>query len=488
MDAKNLLVIMADEHNAQAMGCAGHETVRTPHLDALAARGTRFTSAYTNSPICVPARAAFHTGQYVYKAGYWDNSFGYDGRIDSWGHALRRAGSRVESIGKLHFQNGMFDTGFDKQHIPMHLANGTGMVQGSIRGQFPNFNPGKKLTPGNVGILARIGAGESNYTHYDRKISRLASEWLDHASRDAGGKPWCLFVSFVTPHYPLIAPEEYVSHYMKQDFPLPPYTDHSAYPPHRWWASKADSPAHITPEHIRLAVASYYALCSFMDEMTGAVLKTLEASGMMDSTRIIYSSDHGECLGKRGLWGKSVMYREATQVPLILAGEGVSEGARCATPVSLVDAYPSILQATGAHAQAQADLPGLSWFDTASEPDSERFVFSEYHAMGSPSAAYMLCDGRYKLHHYAGGYEQELFDLGSDPDEVCNLAASSAHRPVLERLGRQLRMMLDPETVDGEAKDAQKRLVEKHGGPAAVVEKFGTGGKAYTDVPAELLA
>lgn len=488
MEAQNLLVIMADEHNAMAMGSAGHEYVRTPHIDALAARGVRFTNAYTNSPICVPARAAFHTGQYVCRSGYWDNSFGYDGKIDSWGHALRRAGRRVESIGKLHFQNGEFDTGFDRQHIPMHLANGTGMVQGSIRGQFPGFKPKGKMTPGKANILARAGAGESNYTLYDRKISRLACEWLEAAEREKNDAPWCLFVSFVTPHYPLIAPEDYIAPYLKQDLPLPLYDDYKKFPPHPWWAAKAEVLEDLTPERNRLAVASYFGLCSFMDAMTGAVLQTLERSGLSASTRIVYTSDHGECLGKRGLWGKSVMYREATQIPLIISGDGVAQGGLCATPVSLVDAYPSVLQAAGASAQAAPGLPGRSWFDIAGEGDDERIVFSEYHAMGSPSAAYLVSDGRYKFHYYAGGYEPELFDTANDPDELNNLAGQAAYQSLRQTFEERLRAITDPEATDQAAKTAQKQLVEKHGGPEAVFQKFATGGKAYTDVPAELLA
>lgn len=488
MEAQNLLIIMADEHNAMAMGCAGHEHVLTPNIDGLAARGTRFTKAYTNSPICVPARAAFHSGQYVCRSGYWDNSFGYDGQIDSWGHALRRAGRRVESIGKLHFQNAHFDTGFDRQHIPMHLANGTGMVQGSIRGQFPDFKPKRKMTPGKANILARAGAGESNYTLYDRKISRLACEWIEGAAQQKDDAPWCLFVSFVTPHYPLIAPEDYIARYLKLDLPLPLYDDYKAYPPHPWWSSKAEVLEDLTPEKIRMAVASYFGLCSFMDAMTGAVLQTLDRAGLSSSTRVVYTSDHGECLGKRGLWGKSVMYREATQIPLVISGEGVAQGALCAIPASLVDAYPSVLQATGASAQAAAGLPGRSWFDIANEDDRERLVFSEYHAMGSPSAAYMIGDGRYKYHYYAGGYEPELFDTANDPDELKNLAGSPEHLTLRQKFDQALRAVTDPDATDAAAKSAQKLLVESHGGPDAVIEKFATGGKAYTDVPAELLA
>jgi len=95
----NNLVIMTDEQDGLAMGCAGHPFVRSPHMDALAARGTRFAQAFTPSPICVPARAAFATGRWVHQIGYWDNAMGYDGRVRGWGHVLQAAGLPVESIG-----------------------------------------------------------------------------------------------------------------------------------------------------------------------------------------------------------------------------------------------------------------------------------------------------------------------------------------------------------------------------------------------------
>ncbi|MEE2761824.1 MAG: sulfatase-like hydrolase/transferase, partial [Pseudomonadota bacterium] len=117
MEAKNLLILMADEHNAAMIGATGHTLVKTPNLDALAARGTQFTAAYTNCPICVPARAVFATGRYVHQTGCWDNALAYDGRVESWGHRLQAAGIVVESIGKLHYRNAEDATGFDIQHI-----------------------------------------------------------------------------------------------------------------------------------------------------------------------------------------------------------------------------------------------------------------------------------------------------------------------------------------------------------------------------------
>lgn len=139
---------------------------------------------------------------------YWDNSIAYDGRVPSWGHRLQQSGVRVESIGKLHYRNETDDTGFDAQHIPMHIANGVGMIQLSIRRQFKDYvHPARNRS----GIIEHAGPGESEYTRYDRKVADIATQWLrDIVNFD---RPWTLFVSFVTPHYPLIAPKEYCDLY-----------------------------------------------------------------------------------------------------------------------------------------------------------------------------------------------------------------------------------------------------------------------------------
>ena len=137
---------MSDEHNPKFLGAAGHPFIATPNLDALAARGTRFTAAYTTCPICVPARAAFAVGRYVHDIGYWDNADGYDGAIPSWHHALRDAGHRVVSIGKLHFRGRPGDDhGFSEEIVPMHIVDGIGDVKGLVRENIPKRKGGDKM-------------------------------------------------------------------------------------------------------------------------------------------------------------------------------------------------------------------------------------------------------------------------------------------------------------------------------------------------------
>ena len=478
LDPQNLLVIMSDEHNPKMLGCAAHEMVRTPNLDRLAERGTRFTAAYTNSPICIPARAAFATGRYVHETGYWDNAMPYDGRVPGWGHRLQRDGRRVESIGKLHFRGPGLDTGFDRQIDPMHVMDGIGQVWGSVRDPLPESRPSRMLTG--------IGPGLSSYNRYDRLIADRTKAWLGDAARGSDERPWVLFVGFVAPHFPLKVPEEYYALYPLDRLPERKLDPAHGHPRHPWverMAAFQQVDRQLSPEERLMATAAYFGLCTYLDALVGEVLDSLEATGLAGSTRVIYTSDHGDNVGARGLWGKSNMYEESAGIPLIISGADVDRGAECDTPVSLVDGYATVLAATGlTPLDHETELPGRSWFDIAGSPtDHERVVFSEYHAASSPSGAFTVRRGAEKYIHYVG-YEPELFDLARDPEEASNIASGGEGRRRAAAYERMLRAICDPEDVDRRAKDDQNALVERFGGRDAA---FGTGTPGATPVPGE---
>lgn len=468
MTPANTLVIVSDEHQARAMGCAGHPFVSTPNLDRLAARGTMFTNAVTPSPICVPARAAFVTGQYVHRCRYWDNSFGYDGAVRGWGHALQEAGIPVESIGKLHYRSANLPTGFDVEHNPMHLHQGVGMVWASIRDPLPRQRPSDKRMLGDY-----IGPGESDYTRYDHAIADHAVEWLNDKTK-TGGEPWCLYVGFVAPHFPLVAPPQFFDLYPLDSLPEPKLHPRTGYRLHPWLQEHEDFWSHEATlkddVERRTAIAAYYGLVSWLDHNVGRLLAALDACGLTGSTRVIYTSDHGDNLGARGQWGKSNLYRESTDVPLIVAGPGF-ERKLCATPVSLLDLSVTLVESAGLDAASVLpDACGTSLQTIATRPyDSSRTVFSEYHAVGSNTAAYMVRNGRWKYHYYVR-HAAELFDLDTDPQETTDLAASPEHAGVLADMHGALLSICDPEAVDREAKRDQAALIERLGGAQAAFD------------------
>lgn len=471
----NVLILLSDEQDARVLGCAGHPWVHTPNLDALAARGTRFTNALTPSPICVPARASLATGRWVHDIGYWDNAMGYDGRVRGWGHQLLDAGHRVESVGKLHYARAEAPTGFSHQHAPMHLAGGIGQVWGSVRNPLPD-------EPRPSQLFSELGAGESRYNRYDCASADLAAKWLKERAALPDNKPWVLFVGFVAPHFPLVVPPQYLASIDIDALPLPRLHPRDGMPRHPWvqrFADFSDADAELgTDARRRLALACYFGLVNFVDDQVGRVLLALREAGLDDQTLVIFSSDHGDNQGARGMWNKSMLYREATNIPMVIAGPGAPSGRVCTTNVNLVDVAPTVLDATGLEAPAQ--WPGRSLLHIANQADDPmRVGFSEYHAVGSPSAAYLVRQGRWAYHHYVG-YEPELFDEETDPGQAVNLAAEPAQASVVAHMESLLRARLDPEAVDRRAKDDQDALIARMGGREAAL---GLGPVGATPVP-----
>jgi choline-sulfatase len=462
MPAKNVVVIMSDEHDPRIMGCSGHPFVKTPHLDALAKRGIRFTNAYTPSPICVPARAAFATGLRVHQVRLWDNAMPYTGEQRGWGHVLQEHHVRVESIGKLHYRSVEDPAGFDEEHLPMHVVGGHGMVWASIRDPFRPRVDGPRM------LGDRIGPGESSYTQYDRAVTHRAVQWLKEAAARNEEHGFVLYVGLVAPHFPFVVPEEYFNLYPLDSLPEPKLHPSSGYRRHPWVQEYADfmgSEDRFADAQERLrAFAAYYGLCSWLDHNVGQIVRAIDHSGLADNTRVIYTSDHGDNLGARGVWGKSTLYEESVKVPMLMAGPGITPSF-CETPVDLLDLFPTILEGAGIDPTPEMqNRTGRSLLQVAtSKPEPDRPILSEYHAAGSNSAGFMLRKGRWKYHHYVG-FRPELFDLQEDPEELRDLAEDPAHAGVLENMRLALYDICDPQLVDRQAKADQAELIERHGG------------------------
>ena len=247
-----------------------------------------------------------------------------------------------------------------------------------------------------------------------------------------------LYVGFVSPHFPLIAPPEFYGLYPEDQVPWPDMYAPAERPHHPFtdamrkcmcFDEAFDAPM------VRRALAAYFGLVTFLDDNIGRILRALEEEGLVAETRVIYSSDHGDNLGTRGMWGKSTMYEESAGIPLIAAGEGVPAGQACAVPVTLADVFPTLVEGAGLRTDPRdAGLPGTSLFRIAQGEAPQRTILSEYHAAGAPTGAFMIRRGRYKYIHYVG-MPPMLFDLEADPRERNDLGRD----PDLRRGGRGLR-------------------------------------------------
>ncbi|WP_170761584.1 sulfatase-like hydrolase/transferase [Ruegeria lacuscaerulensis] len=464
-DNLNLLIIISDEHRKDAMGCAGHPIVKTPNLDALAARGTMFDSAYTPSPMCVPTRAALATGDWVHKTGNWDSATPYDGEPRSWMRQLRDAGREVVSIGKLHFRSGKDDNGFSKEILPMHVVGGVGWTIGLLRENPPPYDSAAELA-------GDVGSGSSTYTDYDYDITKATEAWLADPKRHE--QPWAAFVSLVSPHYPLTCPEEWYNLYDPADMDLPVgygegLPDHEEL---RNIGAFFNYEDYFDEQKMREAKVAYYGLTSFMDHCVGRVVAALDASGHLDNTVILYVSDHGDMMGDQGFWTKMVMYEASAGVPMIAAGPGVPAGHRVSTCTNLTDIAATARDVCGvSDDEGNADQPGQSLRTIANAPDDpNRTGFSEYHDGGSKTGSFMVRWGRWKYVYYVGQPPQ-LFDLERDPHEQVNRAVDGVNDPeiaaALTEGERRLREICDPDAVNARAFADQRRKIEELGGEEA---------------------
>jgi choline-sulfatase len=194
----------------------------------------------------------------------------------------------------------------------------------------------------------------------------------------------------------------------------------------------------------------------------------------------LYTSDHGDNVGARGLWGKSTFYEESAGVPLILAGPDVVPGRVVDAATSHIDCAPTIMESVGAPRDVGGrELPGASLFEVAHGATPSRPVICEYHAIGSTAGAYMVRFGRYKYCHYVA-YRPQLFDLESDPEELNDLAGDPRHAAIVAEGQRQLRAVLDPEEVDARAKARQAELLARFGGREAALAR---GDLGFTPAP-----
>ena len=464
MRANNVLVLMSDEHTRSVLGAYGNPLARTPTLDALAGAGVRFTNAYTPSPICIPARASFATGLPVFEHRCWSSAEPYYGQSASWMERLRTRGHAVVSIGKLHYRSARDDVGFSESILPMYLANdGLGWPQGLQRKPMAEF-------PESVEMAAWLGPGETSYTRYDRDITAAAVDWLEQqAPREK--QPWVLFVSFVSPHFPLSAPEEFYRPFRDLELPRPFDRDppaHANHPVESQMRAFWDYADHFSAESEVEGLRNYYGLCSYLDDNLRQVIAALERAGLRDDTLLIYTSDHGDLIGNHGIWGKSFMYEDSVGIPLLVAGPGIAASVN-PTPVTLADLGATIEFAVGAEpSRPDAAWRGRPLQDFVDQPAPDRPAVAEYHDGGSPCGLFMLRLGRWKLVYYAEGNPPQLFDLEQDPRELEDLAADPSRQMILAQLRETLHSIVDPEAVNRQAFADQAAMIERLGGVDAI--------------------
>lgn len=473
MSVTNTIFILSDQFSRNALGCYGNPVIETPYIDQIAESGTLFTNAVSNSPLCCPARASLATGRYVHKTGNWDNAFPYDGSTYSWMHALREHAVQIDAVGKLHFRSDADDNGFSQSYNTMNVVEGFGDVAGCLRDDVSIFDK-------RMGVI-QAGAGNSSYIEYDHRNAEIAAQLI--TSKSQNSSPWVLFWGVALPHPPNKAPNQFFEKYINQIDSLPPLCEvdqWGSHPAAAYIRKFFNFDEQLDESTIRKFIAAYYGACSYVDQQIGIVLNALEAAGQLENTNIIFTADHGEAMGKRGIFGKFSLYEESIGIPLIMKGPTIPQGIQADTAVSLVDIFPTMTDIFQINAKKD-DLSGNSLLQYIEQPDDQRAVLSEYHGPGSLHGMFSLRSKEYKFIYHVQD-RPELFHLSEDPLETHNLAESSGHSQILQYFTEMINDIIDPKAIDKQAKADQHKKVMEAGGYEAVKNR---GTFDNTPIPGE---
>lgn len=447
----NLLFLFSDQHAQKIAGCYGDPVALTPNLDRLAARGVIFDQAYCPSPICVPSRMSLLTGRHPYAQECWTNDDGLASDRPTLAHALGAAGYEPALVGRLHSMGPDQLHGYVHREVGDHSPNWIGVPRHDMGALADTNEP----DPASV---ERSGPGQSAYELKDVDVTAAACTYLGALGArcgDAADRPFCLTVGFMLPHPPYVArPEDYVRHAGRVDPPaLPAPAPGREHPWLAWWRQNRGLDR-VRPDAVLRARTAYYGLVTRLDLFIGEILAALESSGLAEDTLVVYSTDHGDQLGERGLFWKHTFYDESVKVPLILAWPGrLPAGERRAQVVNLVDLTATLLDALGApplpHAQGRSFLAAAR--DGRAAWDDE--TYSEYCTDAVPAwtggmavQQRMVRRGRWKLVYYHG-YRPQLFDLEADPHELRDLAEDARHGAVRDALVPKVLAGWDPDRI-----------------------------------------
>ncbi len=432
MDASappNFLLVIADDHQAAALGAHGHPVVRTPTLDGLVAGGVTFSRVQIMGSfmpaVCAPSRACLLTGRNAVKADACPALV----RGPAYEVALPPDAPTLPSVfGAAGYQT--FFTGKWHNDLPALLHSFEG-GEAIFHGGMCDHDqvPVRSLREIAAGLPPHIGPGFSTEI-----FCRAADTFLRNRDR---ARPFFACVALTSPHDPRTPPAEFRSLYPTKEIPLPA----NFRPEHGFDNGELDirdeqlAPTPRDPETVREHLAGYYGMISHHDAWLGRLLATLRETGADENTIIVYTSDHGLALGSHGLLGKQNLYEHSIRVPLIMKGPGLPRGRRCASLAYAFDLYATLCDLAGLTPPGGLDsrslLPALS-------PPMRSI-------RGELGSLYMDCQralttARWKLIKYrvAGRERVQLFDLASDPDEIEDRSTHPEFAPLVAELTRRL--------------------------------------------------
>jgi arylsulfatase A-like enzyme len=488
----NILFIMYDQLRFDYLSCAGHPHLHTPNFDRLAEMGVRFSEAYVQSPICGASRMSFYTGRYASSHGAQWNGFPLRVGEVTLGDHLRKLGMDSWLLGKTHMKvdaEGMTRLGLSPDSVIGARQSECGfdafIRDDGLWGAGPDGFYDSKRSPYNEYLKSKGYDGDNPWADYANAgvdaVGNMASGWMFmNADKQANIREedsetpwltsetirfldqakgnWLAHVSFIKPHWPYIVPAPY--HDMFGPNNVPAARRHATersdpHPVYGAFMNNKIAQAFQRDEVREKVIPAYMGLIKQCDDQLGRLLDHLEATGRMEDTMIVVTSDHGDYLGDHWLGEKDLFHEPSVKIPLIIYDPrreaDATRGTVCDALVESIDLAATFVEAGG------GTVPGhiiegrslMPWLNGETPENWRDFVISEYDYSVTPmrtalgvsaddARLFMVYDGRYKLIHAEGGFRPMLFDTLNDPDEFFDLGGQPGHETVLAGLYEKL--------------------------------------------------
>lgn len=449
----NVVFIVADQLAPQFLPCYGHQVVKAPTINRLAQEGVVFDSAYTNSPLCAPSRFVMMSGRLPSKIAAWDNAVEFSAEIPTYAHYLSSIGYKTCLSGKMHFVGPDQLHGFeDRLTTDVYPADFTWHPEWDRpEARLDWFHTMQVVTT--AGVCSR-----SMYLDYDDEVVFKAKRWIYDRAREDDG-PFHLTVSFIQPHDPYLCRKEKWDLYNEDEIDLPKVPlgsveedPHSSRLRYGYGASDVD----LSEKQIKNARRAYYGSITDIDDKVGEIVAALEESGLGDNTIIVFTSDHGDMLGERGMWFKMCFFENSARVPLIVHAPKLFAPRRVKNSISLVDLLPTFTDFAGGMNFATA-IEGRSLLPHLKGLQGHDEAIGEYFAEGAKSPLYMIRRGIYKLIWDSGTDPVQMYNLAEDPLEVVNVADHPRWQSLRIELVKWLRNRYDSDTLKTRVLESQRR-------------------------------
>lgn len=451
----NILFFQVDQLTAGSLRAYGDQVCHAPNLDRLAETGVVFETAYCNFPLCAPSRFSMATGRLCSEIGAYDNAAEMPASVPTYANYLRAAGYQTALSGKMHFIGPDQFHGFEKRL--------TADLYPADFSWVPNWgDEGKRDTNDARSILVSGICERSVQIDYDEQVTFNAIQHLYDIARSDDGRPFFLQVSFTHPHEPYLCRKDYWDLYEGADIPMPtvpalPSAKHDAHSV-RLLSDFSLLDATFPDADILRARRAYYGSISYIDNLVGRILDTLDAIGLTENTAIVFTSDHGEMLGERGIWFKKHFFEPALRIPLMMKLPGYSSG-RVSTPASLIDLLPTfmgIAEGSGWVSMTEP-LDGEDLTTFLNRPTHiDRPIYAEYLAEATTAPIFMIRRGRYKFIQ-CDSDPALLFDLEGDRKELKNLADDPQCSDIVDQFRSETVQKWDSSALGEKIRLSQRR-------------------------------